>query len=191
MQLPSSPSGWSAPLFIDIKSAGVGISAGISKSENILILDTEHAVQSFLHTQVCSLITYFMIQLIVSVFASLPGVIELLVQIHLHLRDLEDYHIIQIQWQRSYQEQLNFSLTMCALQNSSIAQVSLDSEVSIASGPAGRRMHSSELNMSHPGDTFSGAMYSVAHGAMVDVSFQGQQTACPFPPYAASHICSK
>ena len=45
--------------------------------------------------------------------------------------------------------------------------------MTIGLGPAGRKMHSSELNVTHPNDTFSGAMYAVAHGAMIDVSFQG------------------
>lgn len=36
----------------DVKSLGVGISAGISTSENVLVLDTEKNVHDFLHTQV-------------------------------------------------------------------------------------------------------------------------------------------
>lgn len=43
----------------------------------------------------------------------------------------------------------------------------------MAAGKAGRHMHDAELNVAHPRDTFQGACYSVAHGAMVDVSFQG------------------
>jgi lipid-binding SYLF domain-containing protein len=97
-----SPSGWSAPLLFDLKSVGIGFSAGFSTAEACLVLDTDHAVHSFLHTQ-----------------------------------------------------------------------VSLDSEMTISLGPAGRKMHSSELNVTHPNDTFNGEMYAVAHGAMIDLSFQG------------------
>lgn len=105
-KVPSSASGWSAPLLFDVKSVGIGFSAGVSTAESVLVLDTEHAVQSFLHTQ-----------------------------------------------------------------------VSLDSEMTVGLGPAGRKMHNSELNMTHPNDTFSGAIYAVAHGAMIDVSFQGVKIA--------------
>ena len=45
--------------------------------------------------------------------------------------------------------------------------------MTIGLGPAGRKMHNSELNITYPNDTFNGAMYAVAHGAMIDVSFQG------------------
>ena len=55
------------------------------------------------------------------------------------------------------------------------SQISLDSEMTVAAGKAARHMHDSELNVTHPGDSFRGAMYSVAHGAMVDVSFQGMR----------------
>ena len=48
--------------------------------------------------------------------------------------------------------------------------------MTVAAGSAAREMHGSELNLSHPSDTFSGTSYSVAHGAMVDVSFQGSAT---------------
>ena len=52
MQLPDSPSGWSAPLLLDVKSVGLGFSAGVSMADAVLVLDTDHAVQSFLNTQV-------------------------------------------------------------------------------------------------------------------------------------------
>jgi len=52
-------------------------------------------------------------------------------------------------------------------------QVSLDSETTISLGPAGRKMHNCELNVTHPNDTFNGEICAVAHGAMIDVSFQG------------------
>lgn len=53
VQVASSQSGWSAPVLFDVKSLGVGVAAGVSTSNSLLIIDTDHAVNSFLHTQVC------------------------------------------------------------------------------------------------------------------------------------------
>jgi hypothetical protein len=61
-------------------------------------------------------------------------------------------------------------------------KVSLDSEMTISLGTAGCTMQTSEFNITHPDDTFNGAIYAVAHGAMVDVSFQGSPPPSPSTP---------
>ena len=52
VQVPASPSGWSAPLLFEASSLGLGATAGLSKVSTLLVLDTPQAVSDFLHTQV-------------------------------------------------------------------------------------------------------------------------------------------